>query len=105
MRDRLELVDYLQGLFVDNPHVYFQPPSSVRMSYPAIVYSLYDGDKLFAGNDSYLSNRSYRVTVIDKDPDSAIAEKLFDTGFARFERSYVSDNLNHFLFIINLSYT
>lgn len=46
---------------------YFQPPESIKMNYPAIVYSLDDIDKTYANDGVYLSNRRYAVTVIDKD--------------------------------------
>ena len=35
---------------------YFQPPESVKMSYPAIVYSLDDIDKTYANDGVYLSS-------------------------------------------------
>ena len=44
---------------------YFQPPESIKMNYPAIVYSLDDIDKTYANDGVYLSNRRYAVTVID----------------------------------------
>lgn len=44
---------------------YFQPPSSVKMKYPAIVYALDDIENTFANNGVYLSERKYSVTVID----------------------------------------
>ena len=49
---------------------YFQPPESVKMSYPAIVYSLDDIDKTYANDGVYLSKRRYTIVVIDKDPDT-----------------------------------
>lgn len=48
---------------------YFQPPSSVKMKYPAIVYALNDIENTFANDGVYLSARKYSVTVIDSDPD------------------------------------
>ena len=51
---------------------YFQPPESIKMNYPAIVYSLDDIDKTYANDGVYLSNRRYAVTVIDKDPDLSL---------------------------------
>lgn len=47
---------------------YFQPPESIKMNYPAIVYSLDDVDKTYANDGVYLSNRRYAVTVIDSRP-------------------------------------
>ena len=33
---------------------YFQPPESIKMNYPAIVYSLDDVDKTYANDGVYL---------------------------------------------------
>lgn len=98
-RDREELQYILEDV-LGNTRVYFQPPANVRMSYPAIVYSLDNIDDLHANDNKYLRNKSYQVTVIDKDPDSEIAERLSELQFCSFERAYTSDNLNHFVFRI-----
>lgn len=45
---------------------YFQPPSSVKMQYPAIVYSLNDIDTEYANNRIYKTSKAYTVTIIDK---------------------------------------
>lgn len=83
-----------------NRHVYFQPPPSIMMNYPAIVYELNDIEKTYASNDIYQEKRSYTVTLIDEDPDSPIVEKLLRLPYCRFTRSFKSDNLNHFSFRI-----
>ena len=76
---------------------YFQPPSSVKMKYPAIVYALDDIENTFANNGVYLSARKYSVTVIDSDPDSFLVSKV---ASMRFNRHYTKDNLNHYVFEI-----
>ena len=53
-------------------NVYFQPPSSVLMNYPAIVYERSSADTRHADNALYLHKCRYTVTVIDADPDSPI---------------------------------
>lgn len=80
--------------------MYFQPPASVRMSYPAIVYSINDVNDLDANNNPYVHNKSYSVTLIDKDPDSIFFDRLLDFQYCEFVRAYQSDNLNHFVFKI-----
>ena len=64
---------------------YFQPPSSVKMKYPAIVYALDDIENTFANDGVYLSARKYSVASM---PTS------------RFNRHYPKDNLNHDVFEI-----
>lgn len=81
-------------------NVYFQPPASVRMKYPAIVYSLYNIWNTFADNNSYMQKTAYAVTVIDKNPDSEIVKAVSTLPLCSFDRFYVSDNLNHTTFTL-----
>ena len=80
--------------------VYFQPPESIEMDYPAIVYGLEDIDKKYANDGVYLSQRKYSVTVIDKDPDSPIVGKVAALPLCGYNRHYEKDNLNHDVFTI-----
>ena len=66
---RLELHEILCGI-LNTRNAYFQPPESVKMNYPAIVYALSNIKSLYANGGVYLSGRQYAVTVIDKNPDS-----------------------------------
>mgnify|MGYP000211580037 CR=1 FL=1 len=65
---------------------------------PAIVYSLDDIDKTYANDGVYLSNRRYAVTVIDKDPDTSLVQKVTNLPMSRFDRHFKKDNLNHYIF-------
>jgi hypothetical protein len=84
----------------ENCRAYFQPPASVQMKYPAIVYGLNDVENTFANDGVYLSVKNYSVTVIDKDPDSELVDKVLLIPTCRFDRSYKKDNLNHYVFEI-----
>lgn len=81
-------------------HVYFQPPETIHMVYPAIVYSLDTISNRFADNLHYKENYRYQVMYIDEDPDSEIVERLANYPMSSFNRHYVSDNLNHYVFSI-----
>lgn len=94
---RLQLHEVLCKI-LGTRNVYFQPPESIQMNYPAIVYSLDDIENVFANNGIYLSPRRYAVTVIDEDPDSSIVDKFSLLPMCRFNRSYTKDNLNHDVF-------
>lgn len=83
------------------PHVYFQPPESLKMVYPCIVYKLTDLPDGYADNLSYFEHREYQLTVIDSDPDSKLREKVAKLKWCRFIRSFTTDNLNHFVFELN----
>lgn len=93
----------LQQIFNDilkSKNVYFQPPSSVRMNYPAIRYSLKKIDKRYADNISYCKRNCYEVIYIDIKPDSDVLGKLIDLPMCEYDRHYVSDNLNHYVFTL-----
>ena len=81
-------------------HTYFNPPSSVRMRYPAIKYSLNTIPRKFANNGVYQTTPAYEVILIDEDPDTAYLEKILQIPYCSFNRFYRADNLNHWVFTI-----
>ena len=81
-------------------NVYFQPPSSVIIKYPAIVYAIKDVETTFADNRAYLKAPSYEVTLIDKNPDNVFIEAILDIPYCTFDRHYKADNLNHYVFTL-----
>lgn len=100
MSSRLKLQTLLESI-LGSRNVYFQPPASVQMNYPAIVYGLEDIENTFANDGVYLSQRKYSITVIDEDPDSPIVGKIAALPSCRFNRHFESDNLNHDVFILH----
>ena len=99
MASRLDLQDKLEELN-KNRNVYFQPPSNIQMNYPAIKYEIDRIDTKFANDSSYIRNKRYTITVISKNAKPEIIDKLLDLPMCTFDRSYQSDNLNHFVFTI-----
>lgn len=97
MGTRLELQTLLETT-LGSRNVYFQPPASVRMQYPAIVYSRKDIENTFANNGVYLQALAYELTVIDEDPDSEIVMTVSKLPMCSFDRHYTADNLNHYVF-------
>ena len=79
-------------------NVYFQPPPSLKMVYPCIVYSLDDIDVRRADDEAYKITKAYQVTVIDHDPDSTIPDEIIRLPKCAFVRAYRADNLNHWDF-------
>jgi len=99
MASRLKLQTELEEL-LGTRNVYFSPPASVKMQYPAIVYSLSNIDNAHADNSVYKQEYAYEITVIDRNPDSDIVKKVSRLPRCRFNRHYPSDNLNHDVFTI-----
>lgn len=97
---RLEVQEAFERLD-DSLHVYYQPPESVKIKYPAIIYSVNDYVQRFADNYLYNKDRSYLVMLVHQDPDNPIVEKLlWAFPKMRFDRYYVSDNLHHYVYVL-----
>lgn len=101
MSKRLELHEKLCNI-LGSRQVYFQPPASVKMQYPAIVYSRNLLPNTFANDQVYKQDRSYKVIVIDKNPDSELVDKISQLPMCSWTTHYAADNLNHDVF--NLYY-
>ena len=97
MASRLELHALLRSIV---PNVYYQPPPSVRMNYPAIVYSRKNIDNTFANDSVYEQDHFYELIVIDKNPDSVYVETISKLPKCNYDRHYTADNLNHDVFTI-----
>ena len=97
--DRLALQSFLEEL-LGSGNVYFQPPASVKMSYPAIVYGRDDRDTKFADNAPYAGTWRYQVTVIDRDPDTLIPVKVASLPMSDLSQVFVAENLHHYVFFL-----
>lgn len=98
-KTRLDLHQFLKDL-ADSNNVYFQPPASKEMHYPAIVYNLNNIRNNPADNRIYTQYDQYSITVIDEDPDSELARKVSLIPSCTFDRHFTADNLNHFVYTI-----
>lgn len=99
MGSRLDLHNILVDLITPNK-VYFQPPSSIKLTYPCIIYTLDDISTKYANSEKYIKMKAYMVTVIDSNPDSDIPDKLHELEYCNFNRHFVTDNLNHYVFTL-----
>lgn len=97
MASRLTLNDELIEV-LGNRNVYFQPPESVRMKYPCIVYKKTDIDTTYADDMVYKKINQYRLTVIDPNPDTVLPDKLLERfKMISFDTYFPNDNLNHYV--------
>lgn len=88
----------LQNLLLEilgSGNVYFQPPATISMGYPCIVYKRDFVKTDHADNKPYKHSKRYQVTVIDRNPDSDIPAKVAALPTCVFDRSYAADDLNH----------
>lgn len=94
---RLELHAILTSI---TTNVYFQPPETVKMKFPCIIYKRSSGDTQFADNNPYIHRLRYQITVIDSNPDSDIPGKIAMLPMCVFDRHFTSNNQNHDVFNI-----
>lgn len=97
MGRRLDLHELLVAL-LGSRHVYFQPPANVQMEYPAVIYERDSADTKFADNGPYRYTKRYQVTVIDRNPDGNIPDKVAALPMCTFSRYFAADTLNHDVF-------
>lgn len=97
MERRLDLQTILEKT-LGSRNVYFQPPASIQMKYPCVVYELSNMDIRHADNNPYLHRKRYKVTVIDRNPDSDIPNRIAMLQTVFFDRHYTQENLHHFVF-------
>lgn len=94
MASRLELQTKLEEL-LGSRNVYYQPPESVKMEYPAIRYSKKKPDTKYANNKVYMKTNCYEIIVISRKPDEPIIGKLEELPMCEWDNHYTADNLNH----------
>jgi hypothetical protein len=44
--------------------------------------------------------KRYTLTVIDRNPDSELADQVEEIAFCHFDRFYAAENLNHYVFTL-----
>lgn len=78
---------------------YFQPPETVKLKYPCIIYSRTAASNLTANDKNYNFRWRYKLTIIDPDPESQIPDIVArEFSYCSFDRSYTADNLNYYVF-------
>ena len=99
MLNRTDLQNKFEEI-LGTKNVYYQPPESVKLKYPAIIYSRTSLYKLTAGDDTYKVNPSYKVTYVSKTVDDPVIDALLRLPYSRFLNHYAAENLYHDVFEI-----
>lgn len=101
MDKRLSLQKELEKLAGAN--VYFQPPASVHLAYPCVIYNLAVGDIKRADDSVYSYTNRFELMFIYRKPNMEIVEKVMRAfPMCSVSRIYIADNLYHYAF--NLYY-
>lgn len=96
---RLKLQEIFETI-LGSENVYFEPPESVKLRYPCIIYSRVAADQKYANNRLYAYKQRYQVLCIELNPDSSILGKILELPLCSYGRSYNSENLKHDLLYI-----
>lgn len=96
MQPRIKLQGDLERLA---GQVYFQPPTGLKIKYPAIVYEFDSAHTKKANNNPYMTHFCYTVTYISTVYDeNKILEILDSFDMISTSRTFISDNLYHTVF-------
>lgn len=101
MASRLNLQRTLEEL-LGSRRVYFQPPESLKLTYPCIVYEEARGRTFRASDRLYMYRKAYNLIFIDTNPDSVIPDSIRVLPLCDSGDPYVADNLYHWPFTIYL---
>ena len=101
MDKRISLQVELERLAGRN--VYFQPPASVQLVYPCVIYNLSAGYTKHADDSVYTYTNRFELIFIYRKPNIEIIEQVLRTfPMCSVSRVYIADNLYHYAF--NLYY-
>lgn len=83
-------------------NVYYQPPQSVKLTYPCIVYSRSRMAGEYANNQMYIEYVGYKLVYITKDAEDSVPLKILrGIDYCTLDSDYESDNLYHTAFTVN----
>lgn len=98
MASRLNLHEELKDILGNN-NVYFQPPESIKLHYPCIIYKLVGGYQRRGDDKNYIFTKRYQVTLIHKNPDNDVVDKIvWHFKMCTFSNAFSNDGLNHYIF-------
>lgn len=99
--NRLELSGVLEDVMSrcgENPQLYFQPPETVKLVYPCIIYKLRTMTSSYADNAPYMTTIGYDITYITRSPTSKVPVELSKEPMFGFDRYYTANNLHHYAY-------
>ena len=99
MDRRLNLQETLASILGSN-NVYFQPPETIKLKYPCIIYERSDIDQRYADNRTYIDRVRYSITLITNSPESDLIKRILELPYCSYDRYYASDSLNHDTFTL-----
>lgn len=87
-------------LSIGGPNVYHQVPDGMTIKYPAIKYSMNKIENKHANNIVYNQDTSYTITIMSKNVDEPIIEKISKLPKCSYDRGFIQDGIYHNIFIL-----
>lgn len=82
-------------------NVYYQPPESIKIKYPAIVYFRSSIPAVKADNRNYKADFYYTITLIGTEPQNeTVVNLLFGIENIKYDRNFISEGLYHDTFTL-----
>lgn len=95
MASRLEIQENLCDI-LGSRNVYFDPPESIKLIYPCIVYKKSGVDTKKANNRNYKKMNRYELTAIGYDSEDDLPDRIIEYfQYCSLDRFFTSENLNH----------
>lgn len=98
-RTRVEL-DRLLRNTLGTTNVYFDPPESIKIKYPCIVYALGGNMERKADDKTYIRMKRYSLIYITQNADDPMVDTLEDLDYCHLSRPYTADGLFHYAYDI-----
>lgn len=99
-RSRVGLNDIFKEI-LGSGNVYFNPPESLKLNYPCIVYNYDSGDSIFADDSAYQFNRKYSAQYISKKADDIMSDRIAtEIPMCTMGRNFIQDNMYHYNYTI-----
>lgn len=95
-----EDLDTMLCEILGSDHVYYQPPESIKLVYPCIVYSSDAPFVHHASNHVYHRRKAYEIVYISRNPDEEAVDKIADLPYCSMSKPYTAENLYHYPYTI-----
>ena len=82
------------------PKVYYQPPESIKIEYPCIIYHMHGDEVHHADNMPYKRFKQYSCTYITRSATDLTADQMIYIPHSEFSRAYTTNGLHHTVYYI-----
>lgn len=98
---RLKFHNKLIAVLPVNFSIYFNAPTNISLTYPAAIYKRDGMNRKNADDKVYIKRCKYTLSIIDDTPTQSYIDDMLEAfDYISFDRQYVYDGLNHYIFTI-----